>query len=151
MGDHGVIGVEQSAFLVKITGPPLNEDQVGELYHAAKYYHAKHKQAAQALKAKQNETKQAQDGANARKKEDLRRLHQKTYVKAHVNAYLKARVRAYQEAQRTLHGSSMEVDEDEDDTEGERDDGNYADKRVQEVAELSLVPRRSSRGKGMSY
>jgi hypothetical protein len=140
MGSHGVTGVQSSSFLVKVTGPRLNDYQVDELYRAAKSYHTKRKQAARALKAEQ---KQAEAVS---KKQELRRLHRKTFVKAHVNAHMKARFRAYQEAQKHAQEAVMEEDEDDDDdTEGERDDMDYVEDRAGEVAAQYTLPRRSKR------
>src|ERR1700722_2551130 len=88
MGSHGVPSAQSSSFLVRVTGPPVNGNQVNELYRAAGPYHAKRKQVARALKVEQRQAKKAEV---AHKKGELRRLHGKTFVKAHVNAYMKAR------------------------------------------------------------
>jgi len=121
MGSHAVSGVQSSSFLVRVTRPPVNGNQVNELYRAERPYHAKRKQVARVLKAEQRQAKKAEV---AHKKQELRRLHGKTFVKAHVNAYMKARFREYQEAQ---EAAMEEVDDDDDDAEGEPGDSDYVD------------------------
>jgi hypothetical protein len=141
MGRHNVAGVQQSSFLVKITGPPLNNNQMHELYRAARTYHNKRKQAAQALKAEQ---KQPKDAEAARKKEDLRRFHRKTFVPACVNVYIKARYRAHQDAQKMAQEAAIEVDNEDDDAEGNPDDGDYIERPRGAVGQF-VLPRRSKR------
>jgi hypothetical protein len=144
MGFHNIVGVQQSPFLVKITGPPLNNNQMNELYRVARSYHIKRKQVVRAFKVEQKRSKQADA---AREKEVLRRLHQKTFVPARVNAYIKARFQAHQDAQKNAQEAATEEveGEDDDNTKGEKDDMDYIEERAGEVAGQTILPRRSKR------